>query len=129
MKRCIFVLLAVAFLVTAVSAAKLPDTVKVYDTKWSCTKGTGGYMWIRASGKIKNVSNITYSGIVLEFSVFDEHGEKVQIVQQAPIKNLAPGDVANFISTPPINAYCYPRTGVRHTFRLDKIILVEETDE
>jgi hypothetical protein len=126
MKRAILILIIVLFACSIVCAeeAKVDPKwtyFKFYDVAWHCVAPAGdGYNWYNITGKIKNVSDKTYSGVLLDFSIFDSKGVKIAIVQQAGILNLKPGDVSEFSTNRPICAT--PSNGnIPYKFRLDDI--------
>lgn len=123
MKRyaLLFVILLLAAAVVADEPTnETPQYVKVTDVKWRHQPFDGSYHWVNLTGKIKNVSDHSFSGVLLQWSIFDKNGVKISIIQEAGILNLKPGDVAEWSAAPPICAYCYKGV-VPYTYRLDKI--------
>jgi hypothetical protein len=103
-----------------------PEYVKLYDVAWHCIRPIdSSYNWYNITGKVKNTSDISLSSVLLEFSIFDNKGIKISVIQKAGILNLKPGDVSEFSTTSPICAS--PTKGsIPYKFRLDRILYALE---
>lgn len=124
MKR--FALIALVVLLacaTALAEERKPkeEYVKITEAKWKLRPNDGTYYWASISGKIKNISEYSFSAVLLEFSIFDSRGVKISIVQKAGILNLKPGDVAEWTATPPICALPDSDGRIPYRYRLDSI--------